>query len=127
MDPTHLHQVVWNLCQNATCHAGREQAGFRLELKGSRREGSRRPQLDIIDNGTGIEPDMADKIFEPFFTTKERGRGTGLGLTITYGLVKKLNGNISVISKEMEGTTFNITLPIRMQEGLIKDEDSFGR
>jgi signal transduction histidine kinase len=67
------------------------------------------------------------KIFEPFFTTKERGKGTGLGLTITYGLVKKLHGNISVKSRENEGTTFIITLPIHLQEEMIKNENSFGR
>jgi signal transduction histidine kinase len=59
------------------------------------------------------------KIFEPFFTTKEGNKGTGLGLAITYGLVKKLHGEIAVKSKVQEGTTFTITLPIRIGEEII--------
>jgi signal transduction histidine kinase len=67
------------------------------------------------------------KIFEPFFTTKERGQGTGLGLAITYALVKKLQGNISVASKENEGTTFTITLPTLIDKEISEYEGSIGR
>jgi signal transduction histidine kinase len=74
-----------------------------------------------------MSPENLSKIFEPFFTTKERGQGTGLGLAITYGLVKKLQGNISVASKEKEGTTFTITLPTRIHEEISEDEGSIGR
>ena len=109
MDPSLLHQVVWNLCQNATCHAGREQTGFRLELKGSRRAGSRRPQLDIIDNGTGIEPDMADKIFEPFFTT--RSNGTGLGLYIAREICESNQASLTYFAAPKGGSCFRITFP----------------
>jgi two-component system NtrC family sensor kinase len=56
------------------------------------------------------------KIFEPFFTTKPEGKGTGLGLYITYGLVKKLQGNLTVESQEDLGTTFTITLPVKLRE-----------
>ncbi|MCP4623690.1 MAG: HAMP domain-containing histidine kinase, partial [bacterium] len=77
--------------------------------------------------GCGMAQDNLSKISEPFFTTKERGKGTGLGLAITYGLVKKLNGNISVVSKENEGTTFTITLPTRILEELSEDEGSISR
>jgi signal transduction histidine kinase len=118
-----LQQVLLNLVNNAF------QAlddGCNLTINAAP-EGRDKVSITISDNGCGMPEENLSRIFEPFFTTKKRGQGTGLGLTITYGLVKKLNGNISVISKEMEGTTFNITLPIRMQEGLIKDEDSFGR
>lgn len=80
----------------------------------------------ISDNGCGISQEHLSQIFEPFFTTKEEGRGTGLGLPITYGLVKKLHGSISVDSRENEGTTFTITLPVRMQEALHEDQSSVG-
>ena len=109
MDPSLLHQVVWNLCQNAVLHAGREQAGFRLELKGSCPGSSRRPQLDIIDNGTGIEPDMADKIFEPFFTT--RSNGTGLGLYIAREICESNQATLTFLPAPNGGSCFRITFP----------------
>jgi two-component system sensor histidine kinase PilS (NtrC family) len=109
MDPSLLHQVVWNLCQNAVRHAGREQAGFRLKLTGSRSGSSRRPQLDIIDNGTGIEPDMADKIFEPFFTT--RSSGTGLGLYIAREICESNQATLTYVPAPGGGSCFRITFP----------------
>ena len=69
-------------------------------------------QVNIVDDGPGISPEVLQRIFDPFFTTKETGKGTGLGLSITYGLVKKLGGNIKVISEVGKGTTFQITLPV---------------
>lgn len=109
MDPSLLHQVVWNLCQNAVRHAGREQAGFLLELKGHRSGSSRRPQLDIMDNGTGIEPDMADKIFEPFFTT--RSSGTGLGLFIAREICESNQASLVYLPAPNGGSCFRITFP----------------
>lgn len=67
--------------------------------------------IRLSDTGEGISPDNIDKIFEPFFTTKEIGQGTGLGLSVTYGLVKDMGGNISVESVVGEGTTFAVSLP----------------
>jgi signal transduction histidine kinase len=118
-----LQQVLLNLVNNAFQAVDN---GCNLAINAAP-EGRDKVSITISDNGCGMPEENLSKIFEPFFTTKERGRGTGLGLTITYGLVKKLNGNISVISKEMEGTTFIITLPIRMQEEMNKNENSFGR
>jgi two-component system NtrC family sensor kinase len=99
--------------------------GCRLDIT-AEREGRDRVVISISDNGCGMPEEALPKIFEPFFTTKERGVGTGLGLAITYGLVKKLHGDMSVKSKANEGTTFTITLPIRIQEGLRNNENSFG-
>ena len=69
-------------------------------------------QIDITDNGSGIPPENLEKIFEPFFTTKEVGKGTGLGMSISYEIIKKHGGDIQVASELGQGTTFSITLPI---------------
>ena len=80
-------------------------------------DGTDRVSLSIRDSGCGISEENLKKIFEPFFTTKKEGKGTGLGLSITYGLVTKLHGKITVQSKESEGTTFVVTLPIHTEKG----------
>jgi PAS domain S-box-containing protein len=69
--------------------------------------------VEVADNGVGIAPDDVAKIYDPFFTTKGVGRGTGLGLAVTYGIVQEHSGHISVNSTPGLGTTFRITLPTR--------------
>ncbi len=69
-------------------------------------------EISVIDNGSGIPPEIKDKIFQPFFTTKPTGQGTGLGLSLSYDIVKAHGGAISVESTEQIGTEFIITLPI---------------
>lgn len=66
----------------------------------------------ITDTGNGIEPEILSKIFDPFFTTKEVGQGTGLGLSVSYGIIQRHSGTITVNSIPGQGTTFTITLPL---------------
>jgi PAS domain S-box-containing protein len=119
-DPTQIHQVIMNLCTNAA-HAMKEKGGI-MEVRlnketvepGLYKELKAGPhlRLSISDTGHGIKQELIDKIFEPFFTTKQAEEGTGMGLAVVHGIVKSHNGNISVYSKEGEGTTFSILLPI---------------
>ena len=68
-------------------------------------------EIKVKDNGNGIPPKVLDKIFQPFFTTKPAGQGTGLGLSLSYDIVKVHGGEIKVNTKEKEGTEFIISLP----------------
>ncbi len=68
--------------------------------------------LQFTDTGPGIEEKNFSKIFEPFYTTKKPGKGTGLGLWVSYGIIRSFQGNIEVKSKPDEFTTFTITLPL---------------
>jgi len=69
-------------------------------------------EINVKDNGVGIPQKVADKIFQPFFTTKPAGQGTGLGLSLSYDIIKAHRGDIRVESKEGEGAEFIIQLPI---------------
>ena len=68
--------------------------------------------VKVQDNGKGIPTDQIARVFDPFFTTKETGRGTGLGLWVSYDIMKKLGGNISLNSHVGEGTIFTVHIPI---------------
>jgi signal transduction histidine kinase len=115
-----LQQILMNLINNAF-QAVNE--GCNLNIRATY-EDTDNVAIAICDNGCGIAQSHLPHIFEPFYTTKERGKGTGLGLAITYGLVKKLHGTISVNSKRDEGTTFVITLPVRIQEETDEDKST---
>ena len=70
-------------------------------------------EIRVADNGNGIPQKVLDKIFQPFYTTKPTGQGTGLGLSLSYDIIKAHNGDIKVNTKEGEGSEFVISLPIK--------------
>jgi signal transduction histidine kinase len=73
--------------------------------------GADKVTVSVKDTGSGISETLIDSIFDPFFTTKPTGRGTGLGLSVSLGIVRKHGGDISVESVPEVGTTFTVTLP----------------
>jgi two-component system NtrC family sensor kinase len=107
-DARQLQQVCLNLLTNAV-QSMAAQGGGVLRLRSWVANGSVR--LDVIDTGTGIAPDNRAHIFEPFFTTKREGEGTGLGLSVSYGIVSAHGGSIEVADTGPTGTTFRVTLP----------------
>ncbi|MDR3641938.1 MAG: HAMP domain-containing sensor histidine kinase [Humidesulfovibrio sp.] len=102
----HLQQVFVNLLQNAIAAT---PAGGTIEV--SAREAGEFVRLTVRDTGIGIAPENLPHIFEPFYTTKEVGKGTGLGLAVTYSLVKRHSGRIEVESEPGKGTSFHVFLP----------------
>jgi PAS domain S-box-containing protein len=108
-DPSGLRQVFMNMLVNAhQAIAGEGQ----VELT-TGRSNSAHVFIKIRDNGPGIGPDAIDKIWDPFFTTKEVGKGIGLGLALTYDIVKRHGGEIQVESRPGEGSEFTVLLPLR--------------
>ncbi len=107
--PSQINQVVMNLIVNAVQAMGPERGTITL------RNGviGENVWVEVADTGSGIAPESLPKIFDPFFTTKPVGQGTGLGLSLSYGIVKKHRGDITVRSEVGVGTTFRIELPIR--------------
>ncbi|TXT40986.1 MAG: histidine kinase [Comamonadaceae bacterium] len=105
--PSQLNQVFMNLLINAA--QAIETHGIITLRTG--REGDK-VWVEVQDTGTGIRPEHLDRIFDPFFTTKAIGKGTGLGLALSYGIVQKHEGEISVKSELGVGSVFRVTLPI---------------
>ncbi|HET6996760.1 MAG TPA: ATP-binding protein, partial [Chitinophagaceae bacterium] len=118
--PQDMGRVILNLINNAFYAAPLPpKGGFRdpqskhvPTVRVSTKKEGNKILISIADNGPGIPPGLLDKIFQPFFTTKPAGQGTGLGLSLSYDIIKAHGGEIKVESKEGEGTTFIITIPI---------------
>jgi two-component system NtrC family sensor kinase len=108
---TQLQQVFLNLISNAIDAIGKEGL---VAVKSGR--SGQELQVRISDNGPGIPDDLQKKVFDPFFSTKEKGKGTGLGLWISYSIIEKMGGAIDLRSKPGEGTTFTVKLPIIIPE-----------
>jgi two-component system sensor histidine kinase PilS (NtrC family) len=115
IDPSHLHQVVWNLCDNALKY-GDSAGAVRVEIRVGRLSPNNRPFLEVADRGPGIEANVVDRIFEPFFTGR-RG-GTGLGLFIARELCQLNRAILLYEPRSGDGSLFRIvfTDPQRWEE-----------
>lgn len=120
-DPSQIQQVLMNLASNAV-HAMQEDGGaLTISLSTAHlKAGELTPELQpgryvkltVSDTGKGMSRELCERIFDPFFTTKKQGEGTGMGLSVVFGIVKSHEGAITVTSKEGEGSSFNVFLPI---------------
>jgi two-component system, cell cycle sensor histidine kinase and response regulator CckA len=122
-NPIQIHQIVMNLGTNAGL-AMREHGGtmdvavteIDIDAQAAALHPGLQPgrylSLAVSDTGCGIAPENIERIFEPFFTTRHKGEGTGLGLSVVYGIVKKARGTIRVKSEQGLGTTFEVLLPL---------------
>ncbi len=105
MDPSHLRQVLWNLCDNAVKYAS-ETGGIMVELQAGQTQHTRQPYLEVLDHGHGVDPQTVDKIFEPFYT--DRSGGTGLGLYISRELCELNRATLVFQPRETGGSIFRI-------------------
>jgi two-component system NtrC family sensor kinase len=106
-DQARLQQVFLNLINNAIDAIGKDG-----EIQVKSRCSDSFIKVEIKDNGAGIPQDKQKKVFDPFYTTKETGKGTGLGLWVSYDIIEKMGGKIRLVSEVGKGTTFTVELPI---------------
>ena len=114
--PQDIGRVILNLITNAF-YAVNERAkqgiaGYEPTVSVSTKKKENAIEISVKDNGNGIPEHIKEKIFQPFFTTKPTGQGTGLGLSLSYDIVKAHGGELNVETKEGEGTEFIIKLPV---------------
>jgi two-component system NtrC family sensor kinase len=124
ISPSELQQVMLNLLHNGL--DAMEKTGGTLKISSGLERGDTTKGDHIIikisDDGPGIPPGNLNRIFDPFFTTKPVGAGTGLGLSVCYGIVKKMGGTIEVRSVFEKGTTFTVKLPPFEARGRMTDD-----
>lgn len=112
-NPFQLEQVFINLFTNARDAIEARGGGGHISIQLRRSPADRRfVEIEFRDDGCGMDQEAQKRAFEPFYTTKEVGRGTGLGLSVSYGILSKINGSAVIESEPGKGTTFQIRLPI---------------
>jgi PAS domain S-box-containing protein len=133
-DPTQIHQIVMNLCTNAS-HAMEPSGGilevglepFEIAAEMVHRVPGLSPgsylKLTVGDTGCGMTPEIIASIFDPYFTTKNLGEGTGLGLSVVHGIVNEYGGDIAVESIPGKGSTFTLFFPV-VKDGAIDSEQA---
>lgn len=119
MDPGHLRQVLWNLCDNAVKYAS-ETGGIEVVLRAGRMQRTGQPYLEVLDRGHGVPEGNADRIFEPFFT--DRHGGTGLGLYISRELCELNRATLVYQPREGGGSAFRIAFADPERWGAVEDE-----
>ncbi len=132
-DPTQLQQFILNLAMNArdampgggemTISTGIEDLDETYCASHPGSTPGRYVRIEVADTGGGIPQSNLEKIFDPFFTTKEQGRGTGLGLSMVFGIVKNHGGYIEVESKVGAGSRFKVYLPVSGGEPVVEEPD----
>ncbi len=121
-DPSQIHQILVNLCQNASLAMADRAGEIEVKLQFVQVDASlaaRHPdlkpgpyvRLTVADTGCGMNRELMERIFEPFFTTRKHGEGTGLGLPVVHGIVNSYDGAITVYSEPGQGSVFNVFLP----------------
>ncbi len=110
-DPSHLQQVFMNMIINAA-DAMDDRGTLTIATRKVASDGRSFVSIEFTDTGHGISEEHLGKLFEPFFTTKPVGKGTGLGLAVSYGIVKHHGGEIMVKSMVGKGTSFFIRFPV---------------
>ena len=120
-DPSQIQQVIMNLCANAAYAMRGTKGSIDISLQGITFGSTDLPEADmhpgdylvfsVKDTGSGMDEEVKKRIFEPFFTTKPVGEGTGLGLSVVYGIVKNHKGGITVYSEPGKGSVFKVYLP----------------
>lgn len=131
-DPTQIHQIVMNLCTNAshameadggilTVELSREEIPEQLVIGTQTLEKGSYVKLTVRDTGHGIDEAVQERIFEPFFTTKEKAEGTGMGLAVVYGILEESGGAIAVQSSLGKGTQFELFFPVINGQPSTKD------
>lgn len=117
-DATEIHEIIMNLCTNAYHAIADHKGKIIISLKKHRPSPELNVpsgdylRLSVKDNGAGIPDQIKDRIFEPYVTTKDIGKGSGLGLSVVYGIVESYKGTIRVESNYMQGTEFIIFIPV---------------
>jgi signal transduction histidine kinase/ActR/RegA family two-component response regulator len=131
-DATQIHQVIMNLCTNA--YQAMQDTDGKLEVSLKEiyveyehtvqkigMQPGRHVQLQVKDEGCGMDAAVLDRIFEPYYTTKEQGKGTGLGLSVIHGIIKNHRGDITAVSAPGKGAVFTVLLPV-VEEGDVQTE-----